>query len=83
MLQLKITIQIKSPVSIVFGTNRISFFLCGCNPLFLVKFFLALLVVNRRGSYGIASNHIFNLTHAKICQACNELRNLSLTHLLL
>ena len=65
-------------MSIVFGTNRISFFLHGCNPLFLVKLFLALLVVDRHGSYGITSSHIFSLTRVKIHQVHNELQNLSL-----
>ena len=49
-------------MSILFGTNRIHFFLRGCNPLFLVKLFHALLVSDRHGSYGIAFSHILSLS---------------------
>ena len=69
MLRLKIAIQIKSPVSIVFGTNSISFFLRGCNSLFLLKFLLACwlsIVVEVMGWHPVT----FSVSHSREDSLC-------------
>ena len=60
MLQSKITMLIKSMVSLLFGTNKTNFFLRGCNPPSLATFFHESLDANHRGNFGIRFNHTFN-----------------------
>ena len=74
MLRLKIAMLIKSPISIMFGTNMISFSLCGCNPLFFGD--ILPWVVGCWSSWQL-SDCIQSLTRAKIRQVHDELWNLS------